>query len=486
MLCFLVKRKIPQTVTPDETTPTPTVINLEENPWQINDFVWEGLNYFYYWQESVPDLADSKRSDVAAYKEFIGQESNPEDFFESLLHANDRFSWIVDDYEELENALQGIEASNGVEFGLLLACEGCTDVAGYVRYIHPNSDASDKNIQRGDFFYGVNGTTLNLLNYRSLLFGDNLTYTLNMAAIANGAIEPNGIDVALTKIENFETNPILIADVLNVPEPVGYLMYNQFVGTKNEELNDAFLEFKNAGITDLIIDLRYNPGGSSATCQYLASMVTGQFTGEVFAKQVWNSKLMQYWNESDPERLIDNFVNKIEGGSAINSLNLSRVFILTTSSSASASELLINGLKPYIDVIHIGETTVGKNQGSITIHDFIDNDGTKNPDHKYAMQPIVVSIANADDFGDYTDGLQPTINLREDVTSMGILGDPTESLLARAIAYINGDMVGRKGIAEKPVFSTAQQIEIPSEVRKQKVLLDYSTEAFSGFSESRN
>ena len=122
----------------------------------------------------------------------------------------------------------------------------------------------------------------------------------------------------------------------------------------------------------------------------------------------------------------------------INSLNLNRVFIITTSESASASELLINGLSPYINVIQIGEKTVGKNVGSITVYDYIDDEQTKNPDHTYAMQPIVLKIANNDGFADYTNGLLPDYFIEEDIQNMGILGTKNEPLLSEVLEIING------------------------------------------------
>jgi len=185
-----------------------------EGDLQISDFVWQGLNQFYYWQEEVNALADEQLNDEKAYAQYISENADPEAFFESLKHSDDRFSWIQDDYRELENTLQGIYATNGVEFGLLYACENCNELVGFVKYILQGSDASDKNIKRGDYFTGVNGTTLTVSNYRSLLFGDNLSYTLNMASIQNGTLTPNGVEVALTKEENFETNPIQLAKTI--------------------------------------------------------------------------------------------------------------------------------------------------------------------------------------------------------------------------------------------------------------------------------
>ena len=122
---------------------TTRVNNLE-----ISDFVWKGLNEFYYWQDEVEDLSDNKLEDESTYAKYISENSQPKEFFESLKHADDRFSWIEDDYRELENTLQGIIASNGVEFGLLYACKNCNELIGFVKYILKGSNADEKNIKQ--------------------------------------------------------------------------------------------------------------------------------------------------------------------------------------------------------------------------------------------------------------------------------------------------------------------------------------------------
>jgi len=454
-----------------------TAISLEGDL-QISDFIWEGLNTYYYWQEEVEALADSKLEDEKAYAEFISQNADPELFFDSLLHPEDRFSWIEEDYVELENSLQGIYASNGVEFGLAYACQDCNEIVGYVQYILEDSDASNKNIKRGDYFTGVNGITLTVGNYRNLLFGDELSYTLNMADSIDGNLVLNGINVELTKEENFETNPIQISKTIDTNAgKIGYLMYNQFVADKSPQLNEVFGNFKSEGIIDLVVDLRYNGGGSVANCIELASMITGQFNGEIFAKEKWNSKLTTYFEERyGAERLIERFVDVLSDGESINSLSLNRVFILTTSSSASASELLINSLSAYIDVVHIGEKTVGKNVGSITVYDYIDNDGNKNPDHTYAMQPIVLKIANKDDFAEYTDGLEPNTAIDEEIKNLGILGDPSEPLLATAISILSE--TGKV----TPYRSSSKNLRIgnPIVLKRQGMHLDKTIHSFQG------
>ena len=414
----------------------------------VQNFIWKGLNFYYLWQEDVPDLADNRFASTFQLNAFLYSHISPEDLFQSLLYkptsrfpatqAVDRFSWIVDDYLELEGQLQGNTNSNGVEFGLSYKSSGSTEIIGWVRYIVPNSDAATKDIKRGDIFYGVNGTSLNIDNYQQLLFGSNNDYTLNLAKYENNVFVPNGKSVALTKTA-LEENPILINKVIvSGSHKIGYLMYNGFYSNYDTELNDAFGTLKSQGITDLVLDLRYNGGGSVRTATRLASMITGSFAGQVFAKQQWNSKIESYYAANNPDALKDLFPDEI-GSTPIQSVGMIKVYILTTKSTASASELIINGLKPFIEVVQIGDLTTGKNVGSVTLYDSPTLGKEKrNPNHRYAMQPIVLKIVNAQGFGDYQSGLVPTYSQKESILNLGILGETTEPLLSKAIEKITG------------------------------------------------
>ncbi len=410
------------------------------NNLDINDFVWKGMNLYYLWQADVPNLSDNKFKTQTELNSFLAGYPKPEDLFEALrVDKNiDRFSWIVDDYLELEGALQGTTNNNGVEFGLSYKTSGSNQIIGWVRYIIPNSDASTKNIKRGDVFYGVNGTQLTDTNYNALLFGSNNDYTLNMADINGGAFTPNGKTVALTKTV-LDENPILVNTLITSgSKKIGYLLYNGFYSNYDTKLNEAFGTLKSQGITDLVLDLRYNGGGSVQTATRLASMITGSFTGQVFSKQQWNAKIESYYSTNNPESLKDFFVDKI-GTTPINSLNMTKIYILTSRSSASASELVINGLKPYMNVVQIGDITVGKNVGSVTLYDSPTFGKEKrNPNHRYAMQPLVLKIVNSVGFGDYQSGLTPTFPLKESLSNLGVLGTSTEPLLNLAIAKITG------------------------------------------------
>lgn len=302
-------------------------------------------------------------------------------------------------------------------------------------------------------FSEINGSRLTRENYRDLLYNnENNTYTIKFSELSYNEtnqcanIIPGQESISLVKSRIIK-NPVHISKVIESEgKKIAYLMYNQFVGVVesenkdyNSELNDVFANFLSNGVEELVIDLRYNPGGRISTSINLASMITGQFNNQVFAKETWNSKLMDYWNENSPESLLNKFTNKLDNDQSISSLNLNRVFVLTSARTASASELLINGLDPYIDVIHIGDFTVGKNQGSITVYDYINDSRDKNPNHMYAMQPIVLKIGNVAGYTDFPDGLEPDVFIKESLSNPGVLGDNDEPLLKIAIDQINGN-----------------------------------------------
>ena len=424
----------------------------------VQDFMWKAMNIWYFWQSDVADLADDRFPTNEEYIEFLASELDPADFFDNKLRfSEDRFSFYGDDYKTLTENLSGISRSNGLEFGLFLYGDNDTDIFGYVRYIVPNSDASTKDISRGELFTGVDGISLNQTNYRDLLFGENATYTLNMADIADGVITPNDKSVELTKQDGLVENPVFIVKSFDINnQKIGYLMYNGFTNEFDENLNDAFGLLVADGVTDLVLDFRYNPGGSVNSSRLLASMVFSTNTNNLYIRQRWNEKLQEVFTD---EQLADYFADKTGAGTAINTLNLNRVYVLTTSSSASASELVINGLDPYIEVIKIGTTTRGKNEFSLTMVDDPDRDGAPfiytpsrenkiNPDNSWAIQPLVGRNENSVGFSDYSAGFEPDIELKEDLENLGVLGDENEPLLARAIQEITG-ISGKKDFTVK-------------------------------------
>src|SRR5690606_2009317 len=229
---------------------------------RIRYFIWKGLNLYYLWQEDVPDLQDNRFANQGELNDFLRGFNEPETLFDHLTvdPSIDRFSVIYSDYRVLQAVLTGTTESNGVDFGLNYKAGSTTDIFGWVRYIMPNSDASQKNIHRGDIFYAVNGTPLTVDNYRTLLAQQ--SYTLNLADYDNGDITPNGESVHLVKAP-YSENPVYLNTILEQgSHKIGYLMYNGFYPAYESHLNAAFATFQSAGITDLVLDLRYNSGGS--------------------------------------------------------------------------------------------------------------------------------------------------------------------------------------------------------------------------------
>jgi C-terminal processing protease CtpA/Prc len=412
---------------------------------EVRDFVWKGLNAYYLWQSDKPNLADTRFSNQGQLNSFLQEFASPENLFENLLYRpTDRFSWIVDDYIALENSFQGITLNSGMEFGLVRYADTPTNLFAYVRYVIPNSDAAAKGITRGLLFNSVGGTQLTESNYNSLLFGENTSYIIDFADYNNGNPISNGASIEVSKTQ-IQENPIAVSKVItDGTQKIGYLMYNQFSSSFDAELNAVFSNFKNESVNDLIIDLRYNGGGSVRTATYLGSMVTGQFNGELFSKQVWNEKVQAAIDDSNFTNNFTSQINHDNINEAINSLGLSRVYFIITGSSASASELVINSLSAHIDVKLIGTKTVGKQVGSVTLYDSDNlsrNGDNLNQNHTYAMQPIVFEIKNKDN-QNYPGGIIPAVTLpgvelAENYGNLGVLGERSDPLLDRTLLYIS-------------------------------------------------
>jgi carboxyl-terminal processing protease len=432
---------------------------------EINYFIWKGLNLYYLWQEDVPTLADNRFSNLEELYTFFRGNPTPEATFNSLLSAPgtiDRFSRIVDDYVALENSFQGINLSTGMVFGLVRYRDVNTNVFGYVRYVVPNSSAETSGIKRGMYFNTVNGTQITDTNYRDLLFSDATSLSLGLADFNAGNPKANNTTVPLSKTE-IQENPIAISKVIeDGSKRIGYLMYNQFASSYDQQLNVAFNTFKAEGIDDLIIDLRYNPGGSVRTSTYLGSMVTGQFAEEVYSKQVWNAKVTNAFSADEFINVFPTRITKTDGNNevvvdeAINSLNLERVYFIVSGSSASASELIINALEAHIDVKVVGSETVGKQVGSITLYDSDDlqkSGANLNSNHTYAMQPLVFEIKNKNDVN-YPNGIIPEVNftgieLEENISDLGILGERSDPMLDATLEYIAGN---KKAVSKESNF----------------------------------
>ena len=415
---------------------------------EVEQFIYKGMNDIYLYKADVPALADNYFSNDTEKNEFLAGFGSPENMFDAVTAAQDRFSFMTDDYVALEESFKGISSSTaGMNFGLG-RITGTNNIFGFLQYIIPGTSADEAGLERGTIFTEVDGIKLTLSNFSSLMEAG--SFTINIGSIENGGILMTDETVTLEHSEYTE-NPILIAKTLDVEgRKVGYLMYNSFIGDFDDELNDAFGQFKSEGVNDLILDLRYNGGGSVESAVDLASMITGQYEGKIFMKEQWNKKYQDYYEKNNPEGLINYFDPQIRTTDAINSLNLSKVYVLTSGRTASASELVINGLEPYIDVVQIGETTTGKFQASVTLYDAPNYDKEEaNENHKYAIQPLVFKSANSAGKSDYVDGLRPDVTYSEDINDLGTLGDPSEPLLKAAINHMLGKTQETKSAASK-------------------------------------
>jgi len=404
----------------------------------INDWVYDVMDEVYFWTDQMP------------IRDNVNFDENPSVFFESLLFSGDRFSVIVADYEELLNSLNGIELEAGYEF-ILAGTQDSDEVVAIITYVKNNSPAQNAGLQRGDLISHVNGQLMTQSNFSSVInevFSDH-SVSYRRFNESNGSFEDQP-EVSLSVVQISE-NPIFLDSVYTVgSNKIGYLVYNFFSDGDgsgfDNQVREIFGKFKSQNITDLVLDLRYNSGGSVNSATNLASHIApGVTSNDVFYLNQWND-LLQSFLESEPDGdtqltgYFNDVVNNV--GNDISS----NLYILTSNQTASASELMINGLDAYMNVTIIGESTTGKNVGSIAIDD------DENPDNDYGLLPIVFQIANKDGFADYADGFTPLGENRINefqLLPLEPFGDVEDPLLSRAIELITGSPdSGRKSNQE--------------------------------------
>lgn len=396
---------------------------LSENA-VVNKWIYDNMTFWYYWNTRIP--ANPNRN------------LTPGDFFNSLLEKDeDRFSAIYEDYEETLSALEGVSKEAGYEYTLYRETETGSTVIAQVLYIKPGSPAASTALKRGDIITHINGQQITLTNYRSLIqqTGENHTITykpLTVTGISSGFLG-DPLTLSLNAI-TFNENPNFLHTTFDVEgKKVGYFVYNFFAsgigeGTEyNDEMDQIMADFKAQGITDLIVDLRYNGGGYVEASINLASLIGKNIDeSKIFTKREYNSKVVDYFNLTDSD-LIQRFIFKSQNiGNALPG----NVYVLTGSQTASASELVINALRPFMNVILIGEVTVGKNVGSIPLYE--END----PKNRWLMLPIVVKSFNSNNQSDYGNGFVPDFLIDEGIY-LYPLGDREEPLLSFALAQLS-------------------------------------------------
>lgn len=336
--------------------------------------------------------------------------------------------------------------TNG-DFGFEFQWDDVNDIR--VIYVYPGSPADIKGIKRGDRITSVNGRTN--ISYDQGQYGDGSSNNVNfvVAAIENS----NTVSLVLTApsgtltinnmaVANYTINPVLLTKIITADNgaKVGYLVFNVFTDLSNAQskLDAAFSTFTAAGITDLIVDLRYNGGGAVETAEYLDNLIAPpSVSGSNMYTAYYNSQLQKdiypllasqydipsgYFKPTYPL----NHVNFSKKGS----LNINRVFFIMTGSTASASELTINNLRPHMDVEFIGNTSYGKPVGFFAIDI-----------NKYQLYTPEFATENSANVGGYYNGFTPgdpsyhgAYSYDDETTDFG---DPNENLLSIALGYIN-------------------------------------------------
>lgn len=385
---------------------------------KTNEWIKENMELYYLWNNKLPNIDETKEPDPAAY-------------FEKLLYSSlDKWSWITDDYASLEAEYAGTPVTYGVDASPTWTSSSQTEVCFIVNFVYPGSAAETAGLKRGDIILKLNGAAITGDNY--MTFYNSTSMTIQLASIVNGALVLNGTSYSLTA-KTTTTDPSIYHNVLDVDgKKIGYLVYVEFVAGSNDmfltSLDNIFSEFKTEGVTDLILDLRYNPGGEIDAAAYLASAIAPNSVvtqHKALVNMKYNTEL-QAFLESD-SKYADNLTYKFVDNAT--NLNLSRLYCLTTGGSASASELLMIGLAPYMDVYRIGETTYGKYTGMWVLPD--DNE-------EWCMLPVVLKYSNIDGLTDFANGLTPDYAVEDYLTLGYEFGNTEDPMLAKAISLITG------------------------------------------------
>ncbi len=390
----------------DPVTP-PDVYTEEE---RARDGFYDLMKYVYLWYYTMPTV---KLSDY----------SSPETLLDDLRYKpRDRWSFVTD-YDSFMASMQGTFVGHGIRMSL--------DNSNNVRVVslYEGSDLWPKGVRRGWIVKEINDTPVAPI----FISGNNDAYNTLMgpstAGITNKFLfeKPDGTTVTYNSTKaTFTINSVTAAKTLDLTSgKTGYLCFETFIDPSEQELNEAFADFKANNVTDLIIDLRYNTGGYMDIAQQLSSLVMkAEDTTKVCYKLMYNNLVGPDWNESYK------FIK------TASPLGLNRVVFITTRSSASASEVVINSLRPYVDVTIVGDTTHGKPAGmNIWGYPFPSN-SDPNPDYKYVFAPITFEYVNASDEGRFYDGMVPDVKAADDITHD--FGDPQEASLAAAIAVLQG------------------------------------------------
>lgn len=405
------------------------------------------MDAIYLWYREIPNV-DASRYTVSNY----GSVADALDaYFEALktpkhtasgkLEDNFSFTYPTDQWDALSQA--GLYVSYGVQFAAL-ANKRPRDYR--VAYTEPQRPASNDVIERGAQILKVDGV--------DLVNGDD-TDALNAGLFPASAGERHQFhirdvdgterDVVLTAAAVTETPVQNVRTITTSTGAVGYMLFNDHIATAEGELIAAVQQLKNANVSDLVLDIRYNGGGFLDIASELAYMIAGpsRTSGKLFERLSYNDK-NPLADSSDATTSFHSkavgFDPSVSSGSALPYLGLNRVYVLAGPGTCSASEAVVNGLRGVdIDVVLIGDTTCGKPYGFY-------------PEDNCGLTYFAIEFqgVNAKGFGDYADGFTPQCSVEDDFTHA--LGDTQEALLSAALSYRDsgGCPVGAKRASDRP------------------------------------
>lgn len=410
----------------------------DENEFEdVNSWIRDSMEENYLWSERVPDKVNGSIP--------------PNAFFGSMLDPNDFFSYIVNNESLVDESTMERLYTTGLSptFGRFSNSSGVFIVA---EYVYPNSPADTAGLTRGDIILEIDGIPLNTSNFSTLFYAEksSVSYSLGFFDSISNTISETGEIVTLPQGE-LELNPVVYTDVIEPDgssNKIGYLFYSEFFSGENSKFNDsvdvAFQNMISQGITDLVVDLRYNSGGDIEAAENLANALVAPSATqneEVFVRFQYNEITQQrIIDEEGPnsENLVLKFSNDPEN------LGLQNIYFLTTNQTSTTSELLINGLIPHMNVITIGESTNGQFFGSTVI-----TGDTATPMNEYAIVPVTLQYENSEGVTNLVFGIQPDIEEAEDLLAPFALGDVNDPILSAAIERITGIQTSSKTASKK-------------------------------------
>ncbi len=361
-----------------------------------NLWVRDQLNNYYYWYQFLPTNLNP-----ASF-------TSPEAYLEAVRYRpiDNSYSYITS--AAANDAFYSDSQFIGYGFG-----QQTTTTEMRVLQVYDGSPALEAGLARGDTVAQINGQNVSSLIAAGTI--GNAFGASDIGVVSEIVFEkPSGERRTARMVKRLVTIPtVSLTSVVDVAgRKVGYLFFRNFVRPSEAALNEAFAALRAAGATELVLDLRYNGGGLVDIAVHLSSLIGGTRTsGQVLLNYVHNDKVGPLLNKTT------RFTNPTDA------LNLSRIVVITTRSSASASELVINSLRPYMPVVVIGDTTYGKPVGQYGFT-FCDK----------VLAPVAFSIKNVNNEGDFFAGIAPTCSASDDISRQ--LGDAAEASLFEALTYI--------------------------------------------------